>query len=71
VPGGHTEGYIEAFAQLYSDFAEQFNARAAGRDPDPRALLLPGVADGVRGMAFIEAVLDSHRRGGAWVAPQR
>ena len=61
------EGYFEAFAQLYTDLAEQIAARIEKRAPDPASLLVPGIADGVAGMRFIEAVLESSRRNAAWV----
>jgi predicted dehydrogenase len=68
IPAGHPEGYLEAFAQLYRDAAEQIAARIEGRPPDPAALLLPTVEDGARGVAFLVAALESSARGGAWVA---
>jgi predicted dehydrogenase len=68
VPGGHPEGYLEAFAQLYTDLAEQISARIAGRRPDPFSLLVPGIADGVAGMRFISAAVESSRRNSAWVS---
>jgi predicted dehydrogenase len=67
IPAGHPEGYLEAFAQLYSDLAEQIAARIEKRAPDPASLLVPGIADGVAGMRFIEGVLESSRRNAAWV----
>jgi len=66
IPSGHPEGYLEAFAQLYTDLAEQIVARKEGRRPDSNALLVPGVADGVDGVRFIQAVLESSRNGSAW-----
>lgn len=57
-PAGHPEGYLEAFANLYRDFA----ARLRGED----APLLPGVADGLRGMAFIDTAVRAGAAGG-WV----
>jgi predicted dehydrogenase len=68
IPSGHPEGYLEAFAQLYSDLAEQITARRENRPPDPDSLLVPGVADGVEGVKFILAAIESSRRGSAWVA---
>jgi predicted dehydrogenase len=68
IPAGHPEGYLEAFAQLYTDLAEQITARQEGRSPDPQALLVPGIADGVEGMRFISAVLESSRNRSAWTA---
>lgn len=67
IPPGHPEGYIEGFANIYSDVAELINARLEGREPLPPALLVPGVLDGVRGMKFIEAAVESSRRGAVWV----
>jgi predicted dehydrogenase len=67
IPSGHPEGYLEAFAQLYTDLAEQIAARNAGRAPAPSSLLVPGVADGVAGVRFISAVLESSRQNSAWV----
>ena len=66
VPSGHPEGYLEAFAQLYSDIAEQILARQERRKPDPNSLLVPGVSDGVEGVKFIQAVLESSRNASAW-----
>jgi len=67
IPSGHTEGYLEAFAQLYTDLAEQISARQANRPPDPQSLLVPTVHDGVAGVQFIAAVLDSSKQNAAWV----
>jgi hypothetical protein len=66
LPAGHPEGYLEAFAQIYADAAELVRAHGEGRAPDPLAKLVPQIADGVRGVRFIEAAVDSHRRDGAW-----
>jgi predicted dehydrogenase len=67
VPAGHPEGYLEGFAQLYTDLAEQIRARREGRSPSPASLLVPGVEDGVDGMRFIAATLESSKRNAAWV----
>jgi predicted dehydrogenase len=66
IPAGHPEGFIEAFAQLYRDFAAAVRRHQRGEPVEP--FPLPGLADGVRSLAFIEAVLQSHQRGSAWVA---
>lgn len=66
IPAGHPEGYLEAFAQLYRDFAEQVHAKMEGRVPDEVACLVPGVRDGLRGIAFIAAAIASSERDGAW-----
>lgn len=68
IPAGHPEGYLEAFAQLYKDLAEQITATRERRSPDVQSLLVPGIADGVEGMRFISAVLESSRNGSAWTA---
>jgi predicted dehydrogenase len=66
IPAGHPEGYLEGFAQLYRDVAEQISARWQGRAPDPMACTVPTVEDGALGMAFIEAVVASSRAEGRW-----
>jgi predicted dehydrogenase len=68
LPPGHPEGYLEGFANLYSDVAELIVARQEGRAPNPEALLVPGVVDGARGMKFIAAAVESSRRGSEWVS---
>jgi hypothetical protein len=67
IPPGHPEGYLEGFANIYSDAAEQIWAVIEGREADPAAMLTPTVLDGVRGVKFIEAAVESSRRGGVWV----
>ena len=69
MPGGHPEGYIEGFANLYRDAAELIVERRAGRAPDPAALAAtPDVIDGARGIAFIEASVASNLKNGAWTS---
>jgi predicted dehydrogenase len=63
---GHPEGYQEAFANLYKDVAEAIAARIAGVEPDPLALDFPTVEDGARGLAMVEACVES-ARAGRWV----
>lgn len=67
IPPGHPEGYLEAFAQLYTDFAEQIRARQAGREAAALSANTPGVGDGVDGLRFITRALESSQSGGAWV----
>ncbi len=61
IPGGHPEGYLEAFATLYSQFAEVI--RGTGKAYAP---LLPSLADGVEGLEFITAAIQSSRNDGKW-----
>lgn len=65
LPGGHPEGFIEAFSQLYTDFAEQVTARLEKRAPSQASLIAPNAVTGTRVMAFIEAVLKSGQQS-AW-----
>ena len=68
-PTGHPEGYLEAFASLYSEIAQHLRAARPGRKsarPD-KACHFPTIADGLRGVQFIEAVQRSSRQGGRWI----
>jgi predicted dehydrogenase len=66
LPGGHPEGFIEAFSQLYTDFAERVTARLENRSPKAASLFAPDVVTGTRVMAFIDAVLRSGAANSAW-----
>jgi predicted dehydrogenase len=61
IPGGHPEGYLEAFATLYSQFAEVI--RGGGKE---YVALLPSLADGVEGVEFITASIQSSKNDGKW-----
>ena len=65
-PSGHPEGFIEAFANHYRNFALSVNARLTGDSPRPEWLDFPGVEEGVRGMAFIENVIASGQSEQKW-----
>jgi len=65
-PGGHPEGYLEAFGNLYRNFAGVLQARLEGREPDPDDLDFPTIDDGVRGMAFLEALIESAESTEKW-----
>jgi predicted dehydrogenase len=67
IPAGHPEGYLEAFAQLYRDFAEQVVAASEGRAAEPGCRQVPGIEEGMRGMRFIAAAVASSRAGAVWV----
>ena len=62
LPLGHPEGYVEAFANIYRDFAA--SVRAGG----PLNEIVPSIDDGVRGMAFVKAAVDSSANGSGWTA---
>ena len=66
LPSGHPEGYLEAFATIYSEIAQAICARRAGADI-PSGVDFPTIDDGVEGLAFIEAALRSSAEGGRWV----
>lgn len=58
-PGGHPEGYLEAFANIYRNFALTVRAKANGQQPTAEMLDFPGVDDGIRGMQFIDTVVKA------------
>jgi predicted dehydrogenase len=65
-PPAHPEGYLEAFANIYKNFANHIRAFESGTTPDEVALDYPKIEDGIRGMAFIEAVVASSKGNAAW-----
>ncbi len=67
-PPAHPEGYLEAFANIYKNFANAIRARDGGKKlaKDAIANDFPKIEDGVRGMAFIEAVVKSSKKNAAW-----
>ncbi len=67
-PPAHPEGYLEAFANVYKNFARHIRAVQAGTKlaKNDAALDYPKIEDGVRGMAFIEAVVKSSKKNAAW-----
>lgn len=70
IPGGHPEGYLEAFASLYAEIAQHLRAARPGsrrKAPADKACHFPTIDDGLRGVQFIEAVQRSSRLGGRWV----
>jgi predicted dehydrogenase len=69
LPPGHPEGFLEAFANIYRGVAQAIHARRRGAAPDGLAAEFPTVELGARGVAFIEAVVESSRAGGTWVTP--
>ncbi len=65
-PGGHPEGYLEAFGNLYRNFALTLSAKIDGTQPAPESLDFPGVEEGIRGMAFIDNVVKSSQSDTKW-----
>jgi predicted dehydrogenase len=65
-PGGHPEGYLEGFANIYSEVALAIKAAREGKAP-PAECEFPTVLDGVKGVAFVEAAVKSSKANGAWV----
>ncbi|HEX5335103.1 MAG TPA: Gfo/Idh/MocA family oxidoreductase [Propionicimonas sp.] len=66
---GHAEGFIEAFANYYSDIADELFARRDGVPVVHRELSYPTGIDGLIGIQFVEAVTASHVANSAWVRP--
>jgi predicted dehydrogenase len=67
VPAGHPEGYLEAFANLYRNFALSIKADIAGKPAEKEWLDYPGIDDGIRGMAFVENVIASGKSDVKWI----
>ncbi|HEY9212606.1 MAG TPA: Gfo/Idh/MocA family oxidoreductase [Ancylobacter sp.] len=65
-PPGHPEGYLEAFANIYTEAARVIRAHQAGDSP-PIGTLYPTLSDGLAGMRFVEACVQSSKRDAGWV----
>jgi predicted dehydrogenase len=66
-PAGHPEGYLEAFANLYRNFALTVNATISNTTPEAAWLDFPGVEEGIRGMAFVENVVKGSASDKKWM----
>ena len=66
IPAGHPEGYLEAFANLYRNFALTIRAKRNGEPPKAEWLDFPGVEEGIRGMAFVNNVVESGQSDMKW-----
>ncbi len=66
IPPGHPEGYLEGFANIYAEAARAIRAARRGKKP-PKDVVFPTVADGVEGVAFVDACVRSSKKNGAWV----
>ncbi len=67
IPPGHPEGYLEGFANLYTEAADAIEAHRNGQKPDA-AVTYPTVEDGLKGVKFVAACVESSRRNAAWVS---
>lgn len=67
IPPGHPEGYLEGFANIYSEAAEAILAHRQGNQPSPE-VMFPTVQDGLKGVQFVNACVRSSARNSAWVA---
>lgn len=65
VPPGHPEGYLEGFANIYSEAAAAIRAKRDGGET-PADVIYPTVQDGLAGVAFVDACVKSSKRNGAW-----
>lgn len=65
-PGGHPEGYLEAFGNIYRNFALSLMAKIDGEEPTPEMLDYPRAEEGIRGMAFIDTVVESGKSDQKW-----
>ncbi len=66
IPPGHPEGFLEAFANIYGEAAQAIRAARTGAAP-PDGVVFPSIADGVEGVAFVDACVRSSKRNAAWV----
>jgi predicted dehydrogenase len=66
IPSGHPEGYLEGFANIYTEIAQAIKAARTGKKA-PKEVQFPGITDGVAGMAFIEACVKSSSKNAKWV----
>ena len=68
IPAGHPEGFLEAFANIYNNFANELSDFISGKEViGHKEYDYPKVQDGVRGMKFLEAVVKSSKNGYKWV----
>ncbi len=67
VPPGHPEGYLEGFANIYTEAADAIRAHRKKNGKTPKGVLFPSVTDGLDGMRFIDACVRSSKKNAAWV----
>ena len=66
-PGGHPEGYLEAFGNIYKNFALTLSAKINNATVDNNVIEFPSINEGIRGMAFIESVVKSSQSNEKWL----
>ncbi len=67
IPGGHPEGFFEAFANIYRGAFDAMVLRATGKDFEKKDTVYPNIHDGVEGMYFIQQCVASSQQDGAWL----
>ncbi len=67
IPPGHPEGYLEGFANIYSDFAKQIQSLKNNQKIEDELLLVPSIEDGLKGVKFISKVVESGLGGSKWL----
>jgi predicted dehydrogenase len=69
-PAGHPEGYLEAFANIYRNFAMHLRAHSEGNEHDMEIYDYPDIDEGVHGMSMVDAIVESTEKGNTWVEVQ-
>ena len=65
IPPGHPEGYLEGFANIYREVADEFSAKISGK-PISKDILYPTSKEGLYGVSFIEAAIESNSKDSVW-----
>ena len=65
IPAGHPEGYLEGFANIYREVADKFSAKISGK-PISKDILYPTSKEGLYGVSFIEAAIESNSKDSVW-----
>ena len=66
IPAGHPEGYLEGFANIYREVADEFSAKISGK-PISKDILYPTSKEGLYGVSFIEAAIESNSKDSVWI----
>ena len=66
-PSGHPEGYLEAFSNIYANFAKAVHEYKPGKERNVKTYDFPSISDGVQGMAFIKAAVQSSKSTQKWI----